>query len=288
MLISHSEAETFSLCQRKHFYSYGLKIQKIGVELPLYLYRGIVGHIGWAEYYRGLQARDKDPLDRGCTAIENDIQDGFEDKEIKDDLCILLELYHKQHPEGWKIVRVESEDYYPLIDDELFTHIRPDLVAHLPGEGLSVIDLKFVYNFKPQVELELDPQLPKYYVGLKHFGLPIQSMFFQQVRYRELKTPTGEQIFRLSKLPQTHKRFEQTMREHAIKSGHIAGLRSLSIEDWEASIYRTANTLVCPKCTFAEICANDINGRDRSLMIKHYYGPRKPRQPVTEIEVDNI
>lgn len=293
--VSHSEAENFSLCKRKHFYSYGLQIQKPGSDMPLPLLRGILGHEGLRAYYTARMRGVDKPYDVACEAVYkySDHLSGSEsteqlkaDQDLKDAVTLLVDNHHSfWKDDGWEILEVESEGLYPLIEDELYTQIRPDLVVRIPGKGIAVVDHKFVYDFKPQIEYEINPQLPKYLIGLRHRGIEVKYALYNQLRYRELKVWQPENVFRRTFIELSQHRLDQTMREHARISGEIAGLKSLSLEDWEGQIYRTANMMVCRSCSFKELCANDIHGRPRDLMIKHFYAPKKPRI-MEAVEVD--
>lgn len=281
--ISHSEAENYALCERKHFYGYGLGLQKKGTELPVSLYRGIVGHDAFKAYY---EAGPGERLDAAFAAIDSAEPGPPTTEEVKNQLCTLFEMYDQHFKdERLRVLKVESSSLYPLIDDDdlkLYTHIRPDIVVEVPGEGIQVWDHKFVYDFKPQIELEINPQVPKYIVGLRAEGIRVKSGYLNQVRYRDLKSTNPADYFKRAKLELSDRRLEQTFREHANLSGRIAGLKSQSLEDWEANIVRTANVMVCKSCSFKDLCANDIHGRSRDLMVKHYYEPKKPRTEMVE------
>lgn len=275
--VSHSEAEAHVTCERRHYYSYGVKIQGKADNMSDALYRGIVGHEAWKAYH--LEPDPAKRLRAGMLAIQENMDiDGYVHVGIVGELTGLIKGYHEywtEHGEEWITVEAESSRMYQISDD-LDTQLRPDLVVRIPGRGLYVVDHKFEYNFMSQSSLELLPQLPKYLLGLRQHDIEIRGMIYNEIRYRD----NAKVTYKRQELPVSQARLRQTMKEHIIIANRIRAKKLLSLEEWEDSIVRTANKGVCDMCPFKMICSAENEGQDTTLMRENYYEPRKNRNEV--------
>jgi len=283
--ISHSEADSFTTCERRHFYTYGMKLQPKEGELSDALYTGILGHIGMAVYFKAIQSGDPDPLSKALNAVvANRIIDGSENSEK---LVLILRLlkefhgYRYDEVKNWQILEVEQEDTYAIVPGELETVIYPDLVAVVPEKpGITVIDHKFQSYFTADVIIDLAPQLPKYIVGRREkYGSKVRNGMYNEFKTYMHKEPRGpEEYFRFTPVELTPARIVNTFKEHIKVSERIHALKILPLDQWEDKIVRTANGLACKYCDFAQLCTTDLNDRPRELMIQTEYQPRKPRR----------
>lgn len=279
--VSHSEAEAYVTCERRHFYSYGRRIQGKPESMSDALYRGIVGHEALKAYH--VEPDPSKRLRAAMLAIQTHMDiDGYTHVGIVGELTTLIKGYHEywsENGEEWITVEAESSRMYQISDD-LDTQIRPDLIVRIPGRGLYVVDHKWLYNFMSQTSLEILPQLPKYLLGLRQHDIEIRGMIYNEIRYRD----NAKLKFKRQELPVNKARLQQTMKEHIMIASRIRAKKLLSIDEWEDSVVRTANKGVCDMCPFKLICAAENEGQDTTLMREKYYEPRKNRNEPVSVE----
>jgi hypothetical protein len=248
-----------------------------------FLYRGILGHAALANYFAGISKNlsEAELLQIIWDTLQQNkvIRGRFDQLLLMDvfDLLVRFHNYRVAEIRKWRICAIEEESVYEIVPGELGTIIFPDLVADIPGKGLTVIDHKFKTNFLNFQELALSVQLPKYAVGLRD-RWQIRRAIYNVLRTRKMKAPADEDLFVFQDVPLTSKRAINTFRDHILTSETINELRqSATIEEWESKIYRNPGPL-CGYCDFALLCESDLNGLPTDNMLKHEFQPRSHRK----------
>jgi predicted RecB family nuclease len=189
-----------------------------------------------------------------------------------------LTRWHVQHSADvatWQILEVEQET--PLeITSHHGTIALPDLVARIPGHGYTVLDHKSVYNFMSDQIYEIGTQLPKYAAALRQ-KYDIRSVGYNEVRWRPIASSNPDDFSRLHIIELKDVRQIRTLSEHVVISEQIGHMRDSRPAKWDALAYRTANAQVCNTCPFKDICASDMRGEDRELMMGAMYQPKTHR-----------
>lgn len=276
---SHSEIETFTSCERKHYYSYGLKIH--GKNISDSLARGIIGHECLAAYYQGrCDGLDHDTsvdlllarLDSVVAEMRNDL---FNPDEIKQFVFDALEQYFEHYGDevtenGWEILKVEVR-YDAELTPEFILPIVLDLLVRIPGYGVILIDHKFTWNFYDVDRIDLSPQLPRYFAALSALGWKVNGIWYNEIRTQITKANRANPSERFARVPVSlsPNKAVTIMREHMMVATRIGQLRQKGLEGWEQSVVR--NTSGCNMCGFNTICAADLDGNDSELILKSFY-----------------
>lgn len=280
---SHSEIETYNRCERAHFYGYGLRLRsgKPGPQLV----RGTLGHSALAEYYRGLQSgtSHQDSLRRAFANLStqlSEVEPLYPGCKLREDLTFTLDAYFRNfEAEAGEIEVLGVEQEFTVrVNDNYSLPFIVDLVVRT-ASGVEAWDHKFVWDFFNPNLVDLSPQLPLYYAGLKLLGYPPLTVKYNELRYRattQTKAVPGSRFNRVA--PRiSPARILTTMEEHIKAGERIAYLRGLGLEGWENTIIRAKNNTACRNCDFAKICIGELNGEPRSDYIGLDYIPREPR-----------
>lgn len=271
MLISNSEAKSFLDCERKHFYSFrkGLKPTTYSKALT----RGIVGHEALEMYYK---AKQKGFSKEICLLQATDLLDNRarETPEFFEELNqlkpILVRYVQHYWDEPWKILEVESSHDMPILENSIVLKygLRLDLLVEITAgrdKGqIIIVDHKFVYDFFTQRELEMNTQQVKYIKTLRANGIPVRKAILNQIRYRQLKSPKPDMLFRRSSIYTTDKEAERFLHEFkkvALEIDYLNGLQEH--EHKEASkMHIDKNT--CGSCAYQPLCKLYLEGIDES------------------------
>lgn len=292
---SHSQVEAFKTCPRRHFYGYGLGITSNtpGIQLV----RGIIGHAVLAEYYQGL----KDGLghdesrrrgSRLLAVLITETPDFYNKDSLQLELATTLRDYFRWvEPEAEEIQVLEVEKVFEARINENFSlPFVVDLIVRVPGSGIEAWDHKFVWDFFNPKTLDLSPQLPLYYAGLRMLGsdkrYATATVRYNEIRYRNTREIEGDYTKRFNRpAPRISKqRVIQTMEEHIRVGETIYRLRQLPIEEWDKWAYRTGNNKTCTFCGFQAICVGDLNGEDRRNYIGVDYKKKVKRETQRVLE----
>lgn len=281
VVISHSEVDSFLLCKQRHFYAFadgGLEPTKFGHSL----YRGQVGHKSLETYYKALQSGSllEDAKAEAIKAIQQYAIEPDAQFDILADLStrILPNYYDqvaKDMDRGWRIKAVEktfrlSIEYNNM---QLVYPFTPDLIIEEPSGRNHVVDHKFIYNFYSGDEIQLLPQIPKYIGALRALDKPVRGGIYNMLRWRPVKSLATEDNFRREPFKPSNSRIRQAFTQQVNVMVEIAKLKQKSLEDWQASITRVQNSMVCKSCSFKSLCITEINGEDSTLMKKVNFVP---------------
>ena len=292
--VSHSEVDGYLLCRRKHYYGYGLSLQRISTSPALAT--GTAGHAVLEAFYKTLlkagdtveiqQANFEAGLLAAHEAYDTILSEGYQDADRRATLHdILFNEDWGYFPNefltrnGWKILAVEAE--YSLVYDEEKQSSYPfvvDMIVQDPSGSYVVIDHKFVYDFYTSGQTDLQPQIPKYIGALRALNYEIAYGAYNMLRTRKLKTPDSSSMNYFLILKPTTERVLNTFMEQLGVAAEIQALKELPIEEQGRRAYRTANKMVCQSCSFKDICSTELNGGNTELMLKTEYKIRERRQ----------
>jgi hypothetical protein len=270
---SHSEVEAFLMCERRHYYSYGMKIQGKGSNDSLI--RGTVGHAVLAQYYQGLKLgmSHKDAKSAAYPLIRQLIAENepFDEYQMNLDLMLILESYWRlfEH-DNWEILHVEVAYNVKLtVDFEMPVII--DLIARIPGHGVVALDHKFPYDFFNIDKIDLSPQLPKYYAALQALGIHVDEIWLNELRTRSTKDNKLDPSlrFRRTPIPLKPKKVVTIMREQIMAAKRIGQLKRMELPVWESKVLR--NPQACNMCSFTSLCSAELDGEDADLVLHNFY-----------------
>ena len=291
--VSHSEVDSYLLCRRKHYYGYGLSLERVTTSQSLAT--GTAGHRVLEAFYRHLlelASTAEGQLERFDIALKRAeeeydaiIAEGFEEPSNRAQLFDILFNHDWGYfanefivRNGWTIVAVEKE--FSLVYDEESDSKYPfvvDLVVRDPKGDYVVIDHKFVYDFYTPAQTDLQPQIPKYIGALRALDYQIAYGAYNMLRTRKLKTPASDSMQYFMMLKPNPDRVLNTFMEQLGVAAEIQALKELSIEDQDKRAYRTANKMVCQSCSFREICSTELMGGNTELMLRTEYKIRERR-----------
>ncbi len=291
--VSHSEVDSYLLCRRKHYYGYGLSLERIATSQSLAT--GTAGHRILEGFYRYIMdngpeaAVQAEAFDQGVVLAEHLYQEivdeGYEEANNRATLHDTL-----FHPEwgyfanefmitnGWRVLAVEKE--FSLVYDEDKGSSYPfvvDMIVEDKNGDVAVIDHKFVYDFYTPAQTDLQPQIPKYIGALRAMNYPVAYGAYNMLRTRKLKTPEAASMQYFMMLKPNPDRVLNTFLEQLGVAAEIQGLKELPIEEQSKRAYRTANKMVCQSCSFRDICSTELMGGNTELMLKTEYKIRERR-----------
>jgi CRISPR/Cas system-associated exonuclease Cas4 (RecB family) len=278
---SHSEVEGYLMCQRRHYYNYGEKIQSIDMDEKLI--RGIVGHACHEAYYKARMngADHQEAMEPGTTALW-DTYEGYKTQlfnptKFISSLSVLIDHYWAEYEfDKLKVLEVEVLHTVQLTD-EFSMPVKMDLIADVPGWGITVIDHKFSYDFASVDKLDLATQLPKYFLAARELDFDVREIALNECRTRETiaNKANPSEKFRRTPIPWTIPKIETIMREQMVAAQRITRLKSMNLLDWEQSVLR--NPMACNMCDYPEVCIADLNQKDQNLIRAQYYQPKEYR-----------
>jgi hypothetical protein len=279
---SHSEVESFAACERKHYYTYGQKVQ--GRTTSDSLARGNVGHQALSQYYQlcALGAPEDEAVDAAFDAakIEMKKYNVFDPDKLLGQTITLLGMYFDNYAEEYsriKVLEVETM-YNAQLTSEFVMPMRLDVILEFPPYGVLAWDHKFCNDFFDVDKIDLNPQLPRYWAALDALGKRVDGVWYNEIRYRNTKENNADpsQRFKRTNVPLKPAKVVTVMREHMMIAKRITHLKSLPLVEWERSVVR--NTLACNMCQFPLLCSSDLDGgQDSDLIVNSFYEPREYR-----------
>lgn len=285
-IISNTRVNSYSTCKRQHHYRYEEGIEPKLYNLSHAMYRGIIGHEALAAYYREL--KEGSSVDTAKLAAADVIQkeifkviksDQFDPKRIDllGKLKMLIDNYVEVYRvDSFKVLEIEK-DFFVQIAPEIYLGIRLDLLVQLTkGDfrgDVVVVDHKIVFNFKSMFELLLDGQLPEYISTVDEASeYKVTKGMFNQLRYREMKNPSRDDLFQRIYPPINHTERKNIRAERIDLAYEIVNRPSPP--------FRTLSSFICKSCYFQSVCKADLIGEDTTLLKKTHF------QPKTNIFVD--
>lgn len=277
---SHSEVEAFTSCERKHYYTYGKKIQSRGVTSDA-LARGNVGHQALSQYYRVHQLGGSEDsaieAAEDAAKIEMKKYTVFDEQKLLRETLMLLGMYWDNYDTDWDRIKVLDVEtlYDAQLTSEFVMPIRIDVILEYPPYGVLAWDHKFCNDFFSVDKIDLNPQLPKYWAALDALGKRVDGVWYNEIRYRNTKENNADpsQRFRRTNVALSPKKVVTVMREQMMVAKRITHLKSLPLVEWEGSIVR--NQQACLMCKFPQLCSADLDGQDSDLIESAFYEPRE-------------
>jgi len=275
-IISNSEVTAYNECKRRHWYQYQQELQPRTYGMALT--RGIIGHAALEIFYReivegaSVDYAKKGALDVIDKAMRKSIElnpGDFDRIKMLTELSQLIEAYCEVYrTDEFQVIAVEQVYTAPVVEGIKYG-MKLDLLVEMikgPYRGdLVIYDHKFIYNFKSEEEWSIDGQLPKYIRTVNASGHYVTKGVFNQIRYRSLKSPNPDDIFRRQWMKPSADAKEGIWQEQIDASVEIANN--------PAAPRRTLSPLVCKNCYFLEPCRTELNGGDITTMVKVHYEP---------------
>ncbi len=258
-LISHSEVESLSQCERKWSYAHNDHLQPKALSMGLS--RGNAGHKClevWAENL--IKGDDSE------TALMKGLVAAAGMPNAAQGLSLATEWVRDIFPTlGWKIIATENQ-YRVQLTETLVYPFKFDLLVEINGE-LVLVDHKFLYDFYTQQMINIFPQMPKYIFGLRSHGLDVKYAIYNMFRTRKVNDVADRFSQRITKPNEF--RIQESMKEQLIGMKMIERIRK--DPDWFP--VRTANKMNCGNCSFADICEMDARGESTKLLKSAFYEP---------------
>lgn len=270
--VSNSETTTWLQCQRRYLYQYDLNLRP--KKLSQALSRGILGHEVVAEYYSARKAGQNhaDALVQARRLLyakpDYDLDIVAEVDKIVNNY---FRVYGDEIGSKYSILAVEEQYEIPLTSDFIFVMRLDLLVKNLKTNRTELWDHKFVYDFWSQDDLALDPQRPKYIGALRFNNNFVDEAVLNQLRYRSIKQPTDDQLFKRTVQQPSQAKINTVLREHVQASREIVEWRKLSLDERRRVAKRSANKMTCRSCSVKQLCMSELDGGDISYAIKTDY-----------------
>ena len=284
--VSHSEAESFLSCRRKHFYGYvkdgGLKPNVSASALT----RGSFLHECLEVYYNvclaaGNTSKEQRAAHKDAVAAALDFYkertsekgegEHFDDTPPSGRRSVYEALFDYYFPNealvrtGWVVQAVELKVSLELEIDEDTTYQYPfvvDLIALDPNGKTVVIDHKFVYDFYSPDDVDLFTQLPKYLGALRAGDFPADYAAYNMIRNRSKKNAELEDVVKFLPVKPPTFQVQDVMSEQITVAADIIGIKAMDEEAAEAVAYRSASAITCRGCDFSNICRTERVGGD--------------------------
>ena len=307
--VSHSRVEAYLQCQRKEYYSYGMKLQLKKTSLALGL--GSAVHECREVLYRHVlsagpnlkRQRDIYPaaVEKMLEHIEKLYKEGWEDSPKRAPLRDILTNYLAHEPfidnawaddsRQWLVLAVEAEfnfEYDP--ENQGRYPFVVDLILKDPRGRMVVVDHKGAYDFYSEVEVDLKPQIPKYIGALRALGYKIHSGMYNLLRTRPAPVKTKrkpEDWTKTMPVEASPTRIERTIEDQLVIAGTLLDLDRVTPEEREQLAVRSAaGTDICTRmCDFRELCIAQLRGDNTAILMKNMF-QLKPKRPKIEVSED--
>lgn len=312
--VSYSEASSYLLCKRKHYYGYTKSLKRVTESDALAL--GSAGHAVLEAFYRHIleagetKAAQKRALPgaEAAARVKYDeiMAGGFRDSDKKESLeNIIFRGYIPNEPfvsAGWRILAVEQSFRVDVkleedSDEVIEMPFVVDLIAFDPEGKTVVIDHKVVYDFYTSDQAQLNPQIPLYIAGLRGLGHKVDYGAYNMLRNRLIRGtklkdgsypgPTVEQQLNYLPLKPNAVRVQRTFMEQLDTAQEIQALKELSPEQQGMKAHRVANNMVCKSCSFKDICTTELIGGNVNLMLKTEYVVRERRTFAASVDASD-
>lgn len=255
-LISHSEADAFSQCEKKHEYAHIQKLQPKTSSLALN--RGTAGHAILEKFFEAIKLGGTQHEATLIALSNNELLNDMDMQAVSEAMLLVKPWIDKVWPTlGWKIVEIEREFRIP-VNDEISYPFRIDLIVEHRGE-LKIVDHKFTYDKYDENILALLPQVPRYAGALRKLGVPIKSGIYNIFKTRKLNDPMDKYV--QQEINFNDARVENSLKELVLTMKEIHSRKTLGIEG-----IRTANKMNCGNCGFAMLCSSELAGLDTTMM----------------------
>ena len=272
MIISHSEVEAYQSCPKKHFFAFGLRIER--KEHSDALQRGTIGHDLFSFFWEIFQTNRN--LD-ACLKAANEraaeiMRQNSLFAEITLQAALLITNFveeNRQRISRWKVLETEKET---RVDLDGYTYaFKPDLVVEDQGR-IELWDYKFAYDFYYPDVANLLPQIPRYAGALRASGTNVLAGGYIFLRTRKITDPQLPKT-KLFPLTMSTKRIVIALQDFDKIAQEVRIRKLLPLEQWEDEAVRNATTVNCKNCSFRSICVVEANGEDASMVKRTEFRP---------------
>jgi hypothetical protein len=291
MIISNTEITSKNTCDKQHDYMYNQELEPR--VYSLHIRRGVAGHAILESYYNcrkdnwNHEAAVDYAMDTLRQIIMESDPDDLDHTKMLGQLSKLMIKYFELHSDDkFNVLAVEQIFTAPMIDGLIEFGMYLDvLIEHTAGEyrgSIDLLDHKFVNNFKTPDELRLDAQQPKYVKVTRLNGINVRQAIFNQIRYRSMKDPKPEDLFRRSPLMSTRKAVD-TVWEEATQTAVDVYEQDKGIQ--LANNRRRQSYSACKYCPFKDLCMAELAGEDTTIM--RQMGFQKRSRPLKDWMLSN-
>lgn len=291
MIISNTEITSKNTCDKQHDYMYNQELEPR--VYSLHIRRGVAGHAVLEAYYLSRQnnmsheAAVDDAMDVLRHIIKESDPDDLDHMKMLGQLSKLMLKYFEYYSnDQFKVLAVEKIFTAPMVQGEIDFGMYLDvLIEQTAGEFRGSIDLmdhKFVNNFKTPDELRLDAQQPKYVKVTRLNRIKVRQATFNQIRYRSMKDPKPQDLFRRSPLMSTKQAID-TVWEEATETA--LDIYNDHIRPTEAITRRRQSYSACKYCPFKDLCMAELAGEDTTIM--RQMGFQKRKRPLKDWMLSN-
>lgn len=259
-LISHSEVESFSQCEKKHEYAHIQKIQPKSSSIALD--RGNAGHLMFEVFFKSLKEGKPTSIAKQLALMNPELMQKYPMVAVGEAMGYVTYWIDNIWPRlGWKIVDVERE-FRINVGEGLIYPLKCDLIVEINGE-LHLVDHKFTYDAYGESVERLLPQMPRYAGALRKLGINIRGGIYNYIRTRPLKDPASR--FVQSPVKFNDNRIKESILDLIQEMRTIHQLELTPVNERRRSV-RTANKMNCGNCGFAELCARELEGKDTTIL----------------------
>lgn len=276
----------FNTCRRQHYYRFGMDIEPRFNNLGPAIARGLVGHAALDSFYTAKQqGYSHDDCVEAAWATINEkltwiVTEWPDDVDLIKVVAKVKELlngyFNRYRTDDFKVHAVEKFFQAPITPLDQYG-MRLDLLIEMTSGDYRgdffVVDNKFVYNFKGQKELVMDGQLSKYVKTVRENGIVVTKGMFNQIRYRELKTPTPEDLYKRTIVKASPTKTENIWREQRNCTIEISKVKSLPLIEQSALAVRNLSPFTCKYCHFQELCNLELEEQDITSALVANYQP---------------
>ena len=255
-LISHSEVDAFNQCEKKHEYAHIQKLQPKSSSMALN--RGTAGHAILEKFFRCLKEGRSYSEALSICIMDNELLQEVPIEAVHEAIPLTRPWLTDVWPNlGWKVIETEREFQVP-VTDEIVYPFRVDLIIEHRGV-LKIVDHKYTYDAYTDDVVALLPQIPRYIGALRAAGYDIRGGIYNFIRTRKLNNPADRYVQK--DVPITPQKVNNCIDElirsmeiiHSRKANNVPGIR-------------TANKMNCSNCSFANLCARELNGESTTMM----------------------
>jgi hypothetical protein len=210
---------------------------------------------------------------------EQIIQDQFlnyetYDTEVAVDCLRIYNIYMQileQRIDEWEILEAEQQHDLP-INDSYSMPIKLDLLVRERSTGdIALVDYKTCYDFWSDDQIALSAQAPKYIAALRNAGIKVDKLLLEQIRYRKIKEPTQDQLFRRTPIKPGTAKIRNVMQDHITASNSISQYRALPDAQRNELATRVLNPMLCKSCEVRDLCKSELDGGDIGYAIQVGY-----------------
>ena len=273
--VSHSEIESYLLCERKHFYGYAMGIQRI--EESAALNRGTLGHKVLETYYKTILEGAANIIAENRAMNYLKSQFGIASSDLIDEVAKLVKFHFMAAPfANYKILAVEQEYVLPISDDLAYPFVV-DLIVQDPAHKIVLVDHKFTYDFYTQKQMGTMPQIPKYIGALRALGMNVDYGLYNILRYRKMAHPELSDRNQLIEIRPTEARILRTFEECLQAVEQVTERKSHTLLEQSKLDLRISSKMVCDSCSYNNICVAELNQTNPDLVLRSEYKLRERR-----------